>query len=59
MKGLVIDGESDVGLLGWFAWELSLFVGRKGTTWVGSGELCNNSIGFSLNDKWFVQRKFQ
>jgi hypothetical protein len=70
--GLVVNGESinDVGLTLGFGLPITetlsnvnigLELGRKGTT---SSNLvqenyANISIGFSLNDKWFVQRKFQ
>ncbi len=70
--GLVINGESinDVGLTLGFGLPISgtlsnvnigLELGKRGTT---SSNLvqenyANISIGFSLNDKWFVQRKFQ
>ena len=70
--GLVVDGESinDVGftlglglpITGTFSnVNIGFEMGKKGTT---SSNLvqenyANISIGFSLNDKWFVQRKFQ
>jgi hypothetical protein len=70
--GLVVNGESinDVGLTLGLGLPISgtlsnvnigFELGKKGTT---SSNLvqenyANISIGFSLNDKWFVQRKFQ
>ncbi|MEZ7500023.1 hypothetical protein QO200_14890 [Flavobacterium sp. Arc3] len=70
--GLVVSGESinDIG----FTLGLGLPItgtisnvnigfemGKKGTTSAGlvQENYANISIGFSLNDKWFVQRKFQ
>ena len=70
--GLVVNGESinDVGFTLGFGLPITetvsnvnigLELGKKGTT---SSNLVqenyvNISVGFSLNDKWFVQRKFQ
>ncbi|PKH67064.1 hypothetical protein CXF59_14315 [Flavobacterium sp. ALD4] len=70
--GLVVNGESinDVGFTLGFGLPITetlsnvnigLELGKKGTT---SSNLVqenyvNISVGFSLNDKWFVQRKFE
>jgi long-subunit fatty acid transport protein len=70
--GLVVNGESinDVGLTLGLGLPITgtisnvnigFELGKKGTTSAGlvQENYANISIGFSLNDKWFVQRKFQ
>jgi hypothetical protein len=70
--GLFVNGEpiNDIGLTVGLGLPITgslsnvnigFELGKKGTTVAGlvQENYANISIGFSLNDKWFVQRKFQ
>jgi hypothetical protein len=70
--GLIVNGEpiNDIGLTVGLGLPITgslsnvnigFELGKKGTTVAGlvQENYANISIGFSLNDKWFVQRKFQ